>query len=267
MIKLSSGNYLGKAEKVFNAGGIIVSITSYPDTNYSERLHCHETLHMSFVLTGGNLEKRYKRDIERMPGVTTIYDAGEIHQSTNTLPSSKNFNIEIENAFLQQYDLERELTKSSVKEPGAGFLMLKILREWEVDNLCSNTSIHALMLNFFQEIKQQGKIGSIPTWLNNIRELLNDRWDENISLNELARTVNVHPVTVSKYFPKYFGCTIGEYTRQLKIKRAIALIQTSSYSLTQIATACGFADQSHFIRAFKQQAAFLPKKFQTLIKS
>ncbi|MFV8347795.1 AraC family transcriptional regulator [Flavobacterium sp. ZB4P13] len=38
----------------------------------------------------------------------------------------------------------------------------------------------------------------------------------------------------------------------------------NSASLTDISFECGFADQSHFIRTFKQQTGFLPKKFQNL---
>jgi len=267
MIRLTSGHYLGKAEKVFNAGGVIVSITSYPDTNYSERLHYHETLHMSFVLTGGNLEKRHTYDIERLPGVTTLYNAGEIHQSTKTIALSKNFNIEIENSFFHQYGLSAvSADYCAAREPANTLFMLNILNEWKTDNELSKTSIHALMLDFLRGVKQPGSVENMPSWLNDIRALLNDKWNENISLNELARAVNVHPVTVCKYFHRYFGCTIGEYVRKLKIKRAITLIQTSSCSLTQIAIECGFADQSHFIRTFKQQAAFLPKKFRAFIK-
>jgi hypothetical protein len=75
MIALTNGSYLGKIEKMVNANGIILSITSYPNARHSESKHYHETENMSFVLSGGNLEKRYFGDVERLPGITTMYSA------------------------------------------------------------------------------------------------------------------------------------------------------------------------------------------------
>ncbi|MFT3822559.1 MAG: AraC family transcriptional regulator [Chitinophagaceae bacterium] len=266
MIGLQRGNYLGKADSIVNADGIIVSLTSYPDTAYSENLHYHETLHMSFVLRGGNLEKRIGYDIERVPGVVTFYDAGELHQSTKTIGGSKHVNVEIEDRFLQQYGLGLSAEKiRSLRSPDAVFMMTRLLKELRAQDDLSEVTIHGAMLNFLQAaggIKENEKT---PPWLHVIYEYLHDRWDESISLEDLSVIANVHPVTISKYFPKYFGCTIGEYMRKLKVEQAILLIKTSPYSLTEVAAFCGFADQSHFIRAFKQQTGFAPKYYQKLL--
>lgn len=39
-----------------------------------------------------------------------------------------------------------------------------------------------------------------PIWIKQLREIIEDRWNEFISLDELALILNVHPVTISKYF-------------------------------------------------------------------
>lgn len=65
-------------------------------------------------------------------------------------------------------------------------------------------------------------------------------------------------------FPRIFGCTLGEYARQVKIEKAISLIGQSRGSLADIAYECGFADQSHFIRAFKSATGFLPGEFKKI---
>jgi AraC family transcriptional regulator len=81
-------------------------------------------------------------------------------------------------------------------------------------------------------------------------------------LQEIALIIGVHPVTISKFFRKYFSCTLGEYQRKIKIEKSIQLIKESKLSLTEIAFLCGFTDQSHFTRNFKNMTGFLPKKFQ-----
>jgi AraC family transcriptional regulator len=265
VIALQSGNYLGTVEKIFNLNGIIASITSYPDTIYAENTHCHETFHMSFVLNGGNLEKRNKYEIERLPGTMTFYDAGEWHQSTKTMAFSKHFNIEIENDFLHRHQIKIDaISLQSMKSPDASFFMLKVLNELRMNDKLSESSILSLLLNFLAITLGQNSYKTMPPWLGVIVEMMQDNWNENISLTDLSAAANVHPVTISKYFPKYFACTIGEYMRKLKIERALHLMRTSKESLAGIAIECGFADQSHFIRAFKQQTGFTPRHYPTI---
>jgi AraC family transcriptional regulator len=42
------------------------------------------------------------------------------------------------------------------------------------------------------------------------------------------------------------------------------MIKQSNSDLSQVAYACGFADQSHFIRTFKSMTGLLPAKFKNL---
>ena len=103
-----------------------------------------------------------------------------------------------------------------------------------------------------------------PFWVKSLNELLNDCWNENPNLQDLSQILNLNPITISKHFPKYFGCTLGEYMRRIKINRSLSLIQSKNTNLTEISFQCGFSDQSHFIRTFKNQTGFLPKQFQKL---
>ena len=101
-----------------------------------------------------------------------------------------------------------------------------------------------------------------PRWMHRLDELLNEKWNEPVTLKELSVSTETHPVTISKNFRKYFSCTLGEYMRKLKIDRSIPLIKNSNMSLTDIASHCGFADQSHFTRTFLRTTGFLPKEFR-----
>jgi hypothetical protein len=61
MIGLKFGNYLGETEILLNADGIIASITSYPNTSYSESLQAQmdakdSAASLSHQLTFGNVK-------------------------------------------------------------------------------------------------------------------------------------------------------------------------------------------------------------------
>ncbi|GAA3656436.1 helix-turn-helix domain-containing protein [Flavivirga jejuensis] len=85
-----------------------------------------------------------------------------------------------------------------------------------------------------------------------------------MSLNKRSKVVGLHTVTISKFFRKYFSCTLGEYQRKLKIDYSLELIKNSKMSLTEIPHYCGFTDQSHFTRIFNEMTGFLPKHFRKL---
>jgi AraC family transcriptional regulator len=267
MLELKSGTYLGKVEKLLSGNGIIAGITTYPESVTAEQLHYHETLHLSFVLAGGNLEKRHRQDIERLPGVVTFYDAGEPHQSTNTMALSRHLNVEIEAGFLERHGfLVNAVNLRFLKTPDAKLLMLKMFKELQADDELSAMAMESLVLALLTITKQQNSVEKRPKWIDQVYQFIHDRWDESTSLRELSLVAGVHPVTLSKFFPRYFGCSIGEFARKVKIERALALIESSNRSLTEIAGACGFADQSHFIRAFKSQTGLLPKQYRHLCR-
>src|SRR6266699_3179768 len=105
MIALKKGNFLGQIEHFTDANGMIASVTSYPRIRYTESRHFHETLHLSLILQGGNLEKRKTRAIDCLPGTVTFYDHGEVHQGVDILPGSSQVNLEMTDQFMAKNDL------------------------------------------------------------------------------------------------------------------------------------------------------------------
>ena len=101
--------------------------------------------------------------------------------------------------------------------------------------------------------------------MNQLRELIKDRWNEFISLEELSLELQVHPVTIAKYFRKYYQCTLGDYMRKIKIQRAIYFLLHTPKKITEIAFLCGFSDQSHMNRVFKAYIGFRPKDIRNLL--
>ena len=66
----------------------------------------------------------------------------------------------------------------------------------------------------------------------------------------------------SAAFRRRYGCTIGEYVRDLRVQYALHLLETSDTPLGQVALDAGFCDQGHFGRAFKEHTGVSPGKFR-----
>jgi AraC family transcriptional regulator len=261
---LERGQYSGDVIEMCGATGVIASVTCYNGETFNGRRHYHDNAHISLVLHGACVERK-RVSYDRTPGKITYYSAREPHQIMHIRKPSRHINLEIEDSFFTKYNVSDEAIHTAItKNPDAKFMMVKMYKELLAGDDFSNTSIQMLLLRLVHKTRKLLHEEGLPQWVKTVKALLYDKWDETVTLHDLSVAANVHPVTVSKYFPQYFSCTLGEYMRKLKIEKALGLIKASPRSLTEIAYECGFADQSHFIRVFKEFTGYLPARYQSL---
>lgn len=263
--ELDEGNYTGKLLKIVTSDNFIISTTQYLESKCESRLHSHKNPHICLLYQGADFESRENSiSYERKAGDIFFYDSGELHRTIKTTKNSKNINIEIRNCIDLKKDISHNNLRSSIENNiNTNLLLLKILEEIHLNDDFTSISLETLcfeLLDCSNNVYSRFK----PDWVYLIKDFLNDNWQERFSLFEISIIAGIHPVTISKNFRKYFLCSYGEYVRKLKIRKSISMIKNSKMSLTEIAYACGFSDQSHFTRNFKNLTGFLPKHFQLI---
>jgi AraC-like DNA-binding protein len=90
-----------------------------------------------------------------------------------------------------------------------------------------------------------------------IRDYLRSHFDQDITVDALAREAGLSRVHLTRAFAQQFGVPPHIYLNAVRLERA----QTgmlAGQSLAEIAAACGFADQSHFSRRFKGSVGLSP---------
>lgn len=108
-----------------------------------------------------------------------------------------------------------------------------------------------------------GSKKKVPAWAQELKEIIQDHIDTNLSLKELSKGLDVNPSYLSREFSRYFeNMSFGDYIRKQRIEKAIELMKNPSYSLTEISYLTGFSDQSHFNRIFKKQAGQNPSEYR-----
>jgi AraC-like DNA-binding protein len=126
--------------------------------------------------------------------------------------------------------------------------------------------IEHLLLDVYKKfLKQKSGSRKIPHWAQELKDIIQDQIDTNLSLNlkEVSQSLNVHPTYLSREFSKYFDdLSFGDYIRKLRIEKAIQLLNDSKYTLSEIAYLTGFSDQSHFTRIFKKHTGRNPSAYK-----
>jgi len=264
MQKLDKGEYKGSVSQLNRSNGMLASITTYDPTTFNDAMHYHDNAHFGFTIGGLCLEKK-KDTYQVLPGKITYYHAGEPHQAIKIIKPSLRINLEIENSFFEQYQISEHMVQLAAdKNPDAKFLMLRIYKELLINDAFTDASTQMLFLEMVAHNEALENNSKLPAWVKIVQHYIHDNLNIKITLDDLSQAAGIHPITVSKHFPRFFHCTLGEYIRKLKIEKSLTLIKSESLSLTDLAYECGFFDQSHFIKTFKQLAGFLPARYKLL---
>ena len=121
--------------------------------------------------------------------------------------------------------------------------------------------VERMLLEVYHKYIKESKSKKAPDWAKELKEMIQDQLDTNmaLSLQQVSDELEINPTYLSREFSKYFeNLSFGEYIRKLRIEKAMHLMGTTDYSLTEIAYLTGFSDQSHFTRIFKKQTGQTP---------
>lgn len=82
-----------------------------------------------------------------------------------------------------------------------------------------------------------------------------------IDIANLAREHGISTRQFERRFKEFAGLGPKLYSRVARFQAATRFKGSATHSLTDIAYACGYYDQSHFIRDFRQFSGYTPKEY------
>ncbi|MFE0652068.1 helix-turn-helix domain-containing protein [Streptomyces sp. NPDC059534] len=100
------------------------------------------------------------------------------------------------------------------------------------------------------------------TALDRARNLLRQRFADNISADDLARAAGCSRFTLYRGFRTAYGFAPSDYQRDLRPRRARALLARGMTPASAAAEA-GFADQAHLTRWFTRTYGITPAAYRT----
>ena len=89
-----------------------------------------------------------------------------------------------------------------------------------------------------------------------------ERYNKDISLDEVSKEVDISPYYFSKLFKEETGENFIEYLTGLRISRAKQLITGSDMTMKEICTEVGYSDPNYFSRIFKKNVGVTPTEYK-----
>ena len=119
--------------------------------------------------------------------------------------------------------------------------------------------IHTVYMDSGRVIKNS--IGTTGNVIEKALIFIKEHLTEELTLETVADHVSLSPNYFHNIFKTAVSVTLREYIEQQRIKKAINLLLTTDFSLTEIAYECGFSSQSYFSYVFKRRMKTTPREY------
>ena len=268
--RLGSGNFFGTVR-----GRITHTSALFTDLRHSlpRQLPCHShELPFFGLLLEGEYGERYGRENKQFGPFSIIFrPAGIPHQDEIGPRGVRFFHIELRPGWKERLSECSGNLERACEDLHGGKLL------WLAMNLRRATfgvpqpdplSVDSLLWEMVALAARwpTGERRRSPSWLARLLDKLQAEHCERLTLEELSREARVHPVHLSRVFRRFKGEGIGEYVHRLRTRSACGLLLNPERTLADISFATGFADQSHFTRAFRKITGMTPNAFRASIR-
>jgi AraC-like DNA-binding protein len=175
---------------------------------------------------------------------------------------------------MSQQNFKKVFRQQEIERTPIKSLAVEIYDEYVNKNygfeLAVKINIGALFLWFIRKWESEGiklTIEPIPMQidlekLTLLLDYLDLHYNEEISVNDMAKMCNVSYSYFSRFFKKVMQRTFVEYLNYVRITEAKRLLLTTKMNITEVALSVGYSNSSYFIGQFKRYNHQSPKQFK-----
>ena len=96
------------------------------------------------------------------------------------------------------------------------------------------------------------------------KEYIKQNYQNNLSVSQIARTVNLSPSYFSRVFKDNTALSPYDYLLSVRLDKSKELLINSNLPVSEIAYQCGFNSTPNFIYFFKKETGLSPLKFRKI---
>ena len=99
------------------------------------------------------------------------------------------------------------------------------------------------------------------------RKYIEEHADEELSLTDVAKVVNMNANYLSENFKQVTGTNFVEYVARTRFANACDLLRNSNVRISEIAFAAGFQSLSQFNRVFRRLSGKSPSQYRAVSRT
>lgn len=266
--EIPCGFHFGRELRTLRGEGFRLAEARYPAGSRVPP-HVHARPQLCVVLNGGYQEEVGGSRLDVGASSVLFHPAGAVHADRFSDEGARCVNVElVPDALGAASEAVMRLERAGrVRHGPPRWLASKLMAELEIGDDLSPLSVAGFVSAALCDLARgegpaRGEDADAPLWLESVRSRLEEEFRAYPSLSELAREAGVHRAHVARAFRRHFGCSVGEFVRQRRIQFARRELRDPDRSLSDVAYAAGFADQSHFTRTFRKLVGTTPGRYR-----
>lgn len=253
----------GKEVRALEIGGVRYRASHFPPA-FATRPHAHESAYVCLVLAGASSQTSGGLTRDRNRGESFFYPAGELQSERFGSDGGQLFSVELSS--LERFNEFGRVPRTSMRLDDSS-IVRRLHAETLRRDAASLLAIEGLTLALCAELLRVRGERATPPWVDRVRDFLHAHYAEQLALADVAAVANVHPVHLSREFPRRFGATLGHYVRALRIESAARALAATERGIAEVALDAGFASQAHFTRHFKAHTGLTPAAYRVNSRS
>ena len=184
-----------------------------------------------------------------MPGqhFTACFDSSSPNHSNLLRPEG------VQRQFLM-FLLEQLIQESGSQEPYQEICALSYLAQ-----------VLVLLNRLALQQRKEEPVATQDSTVYNVLGYINEHYNENLTLDELANRFFVSKYHLSREFQRLVGTSVHRYIIQKRLVMAKQMLSEGKPS-SEVYQQCGFGDYSNFFRAFKAEYQISPKDYVLRLK-
>jgi AraC-like DNA-binding protein len=239
------------------------------DVTPCSKNHTHEELTI-FAIKKGSLNLIFNdTSFEFSPDEIVIINNNVPHLASLNTQSKDGYIIYLKKEYLKTIDFDFTSSYEIVKQKSIHKNFIKMcdcLLDDKVSLLEKEEKFFSFCLSFFSFESKQIDIEEESSLALDIKKYLDEKYLEELILDDLAFKFDLTVVHLIRVFKKEFGLPIHAYILNKKVQKAKELL-SFNIPIIQVAQNSGFFDQSHLNRSFKRIFQITPKEYQKHIFS
>ena len=259
------------------------------------RQHRHTEFEISLILSGSGLYRTENGDYDIRSGDIFLYSANEYHCISDITPDPGYDCMELLNVhfsaallsadgitdtdsplnvfFNRSAKFQNRLTRDNPHSKEVADLLLKVREECEQKKTCYRTSVRNLIGQVLITITRNYgytipdvSVQSPVRYDENLRlaiAYINEHFCEPLTLDNIIEAAHMTKTNFITVFKASYDMTTWDYINIKRIDQAKKLLSSTSLTMLDIATHCGYNNTTNFNRIFRKVTGITPKAYRS----
>lgn len=251
--------------------------------------HWHPEIELTLILDG-SMDYQVNENIYRLQKGQGLFcnanmlHAGKAYNDLNCIYAAITFDPKIIYGFESSL-VQNKYVMPLVKNTSLSSMVFDSEIDWQKDILSSIESIWKtsqfpeetsefeiqqalshIWMTLYKHVPKEESAGTMVARdqdrLRTMLSFIHSHYSEKVTLDDLAKEVNLCKSECCRFFKKHMQMSIFDYLMKYRIEKSLPLLQNTNDHITDISLRTGFLNSCYFSKVFKQEMGCSPRDYR-----